>query len=125
MFCRNCGQEIKDGVKFCPCCGMGVEKPTEIYVTRQGGAPDSSSEMVEKAPVLGMGSFLGYRIIELIPIVGFIVMIVFAVNSPNKNRENYARGYFLFLLVQIVLIILMWAFKDMMARMFIDILRSW
>lgn len=24
MFCRNCGKEIEDGVKFCPDCGANV-----------------------------------------------------------------------------------------------------
>lgn len=25
MFCKNCGNEIKDGVKFCGKCGMKVQ----------------------------------------------------------------------------------------------------
>lgn len=29
MFCKNCGEEIKDGVKFCGKCGASVQEGTE------------------------------------------------------------------------------------------------
>ncbi|MBS4967306.1 MAG: zinc-ribbon domain-containing protein [Lachnospiraceae bacterium] len=131
MFCKDCGQEIREGVKFCPYCGAVVGKQPEPMMNAvpdktvvRGNTSTNSLEESKKAPVLGMGSFLGYRIIEMIPIVGFIVMIVFAVSSPNKNRENYARGYFLFLLVQIAVMIVMWMCKDVVWRIIYEILYS-
>ena len=35
MFCRNCGKEIEDGVKFCPACGTAVETGTQTPRTAQ------------------------------------------------------------------------------------------
>ena len=28
MKCSNCGEEINDGIKFCPNCGVNLEKQT-------------------------------------------------------------------------------------------------
>lgn len=131
MFCKDCGQEIKDGVKFCPHCGAVVTKQPEsmaVMIPEETGKKRireiGDEEKQKQSSVLGMGSFLGYRIIELIPVIGFIVMLVFAISSPNKNRENYARGYFLFLLVQIVIMIVLWMCRNAVWRMIYEILYS-
>ena len=29
MICKNCGAEVKDGVKFCPSCGYKVVPPVQ------------------------------------------------------------------------------------------------
>lgn len=29
MFCKNCGKELADGVKFCPECGTNQKESTE------------------------------------------------------------------------------------------------
>ena len=33
MFCKNCGKEINDGVKFCPSCGQNQEETTSAVVS--------------------------------------------------------------------------------------------
>lgn len=33
-FCRNCGNEVQDEIKFCPNCGAGLEPKTTIEVSR-------------------------------------------------------------------------------------------
>ena len=31
MFCKNCGKEVADGLKFCPACGGAMEETTPVY----------------------------------------------------------------------------------------------
>ncbi len=59
---------------------------------------------------LSAWAYFGYNILFAIPFVGFIMLIVFAFDSSNINRRNYARSFFcayliLFILLIIVLIL--------------------
>ena len=47
----------------------------------------------------------GYNILFAIPLVGFIMLIVFAFDSSNINRRNYARSFFCAYLVAIIILI--------------------
>ena len=55
-------------------------------------------------PISAWGYF-GYTILFCIPILGIILLIVFALSNANINRRNYARSYFcgLFLCIVITL----------------------
>ena len=53
-------------------------------------------------PISAWG-YIGYSLLFAIPVVGFILLIVFALSESNVNRRNYARSYFCALLVVIVL----------------------
>ena len=44
-------------------------------------------------------------ILFAIPLVGFIMLIVFAFDSSNINRRNYARSFFCAYLVAIIILI--------------------
>lgn len=48
----------------------------------------------ETAPVTKIGSYIGWFLVPCIPLIGFIMMIVFAVDGTNKNRANYFRAQF-------------------------------
>ena len=58
---------------------------------------------------LGAWAYFGYTLLFTIPIVGFILMIVFACSNENYNRRNFARSYFCSLIIigAIVLTILL------------------
>lgn len=49
--------------------------------------------------------YFGYNILFAIPLVGFIMLIVFAFDSSNINRRNYARSFFCAYLVAIIILI--------------------
>ena len=52
----------------------------------------------------GVISYIHYSI----PIIGFIFAIVFAVGGTNRiNLRNYARSYFCWLLITVVLVIIL------------------
>ena len=56
--------------------------------------------------VLSPWAYFGYSILFAIPLIGFICAIVFACDSSNLNRRNFARSYFCGLLIAVILIIL-------------------
>ena len=57
MFCKNCGKQLDDAVKFCPDCGAVVsDQPT---VTHTNGAVAGQPEQKSKLIAGLLGIFLG------------------------------------------------------------------
>ena len=54
-----------------------------------------------------LGILFGYGILFSIPLVGLICLIVFSFNDTNINRRNYARSYFIVLLIAVVLLVIL------------------
>lgn len=53
-----------------------------------------------------MGIF-GYQILFSIPCVGFIALLIFAFGgTKNVNLKNFARSYFCFTIILVVLVVL-------------------
>ena len=60
----------------------------------------------EYRPISRWGYF-GYEILFSIPIVGFIVLLVFSFGgTKNVNLRNFARSYFCFLIVIVIFAII-------------------
>jgi len=58
-------------------------------------------------PISAWG-YIGYHILFNIPIVGFILLIVFSLGgTKNINVRNFARSYLLLILISIVLVIIL------------------
>ena len=56
---------------------------------------------------ISMWGYFGYEILFSIPIVGFILLIVFSVGgTKNMNLRNFARSYFCFLIIALILVVL-------------------
>ena len=47
-------------------------------------------------------AYVGYNLLFSLPLVGFIMMIVFAFDSSNINRRNYARSFFCAMLIGLI-----------------------
>lgn len=60
----------------------------------------------EKYQPMGAWSYFGYMILFSIPIVGTILLIVFALSGNNINRRSFARSYFCGLLIVMVIVLL-------------------
>ena len=60
-------------------------------------------------PISAWG-YVGYTILFCIPVIGWIIWIIFAFSSKNINRRSYARSFFcqflLWLIIFIVLVVL-------------------
>ncbi len=63
----------------------------------------------EEYKPLGMWSYFLWQILFAIPIVGFILLIIQALAAKNKNLKNFARSYFCFLIVVLVILAIAWA----------------
>ena len=59
---------------------------------------------------LSAWAYFGYNLLFSIPLIGFILLIIFSFDSSNINRRNYARSFFCGLLISLIFIIIMIAF---------------
>lgn len=50
--------------------------------------------------------YIGYNILFSIPIVGFVLLIVFALDNNYIARRNYSRSYLIVILIGIILSII-------------------
>lgn len=57
-------------------------------------------------PISAWG-YVGYQLLFSIPLVGFILLIVFSFDDSNINRRNFARSYFAVLLLGIILAVVL------------------
>ena len=76
-------------------------------------------------------AYFGYSLLFSIPLVGFILLIVFSFSNDNINRRNYARSFFCALLVVAILFAvfavlgLIFGFSANAADYFQDILNTY
>ncbi len=54
-------------------------------------------------------AYFGYGLLFSIPIVGFIMLIVFSCSNENINRRNFARSYWCGLLVAAIILAALFA----------------
>lgn len=56
---------------------------------------------------ISMWGYFGYQILFAIPIIGFILLLVFALGGTrNINLRNFARSYFCLFIIIVIAIIL-------------------
>lgn len=56
---------------------------------------------------ISMWGYFGYEILFSIPCVGFILLLVFSFGgTKNQNLRNFARSYFCFLIVMIIIAVI-------------------
>ena len=99
-FCENCGKPMPEGERFCPSCG-GVSDPNRKVLPHEAAPrPPKGSPYA----VIGSWSFVGTMLLMGIPVVGFILTIVWACGGAhNHNRRNFARATLLLYAICIVL----------------------
>ncbi len=56
---------------------------------------------------ISMWGYFGYQILFSIPVVGFIVLIVFALGASNVNLKNFARSYFCVLILGLIIMLIL------------------
>lgn len=61
----------------------------------------------DKYKPISMWGYLGYQILFAIPVIGMILLIIFAFSKEeNINLRNFARSYFCFLIICYILYLL-------------------
>ena len=53
---------------------------------------------------ISMWGYFGYEILFNLPIIGFIILVVMCFAAKNRNVKNFARSYFCFLIIVLVLV---------------------
>lgn len=123
MNCPYCGVPVAQGQAVCGSCGRNLPQQaapaqTQSYYAApvQTAMPNQTYNAIpmqnagytsEQYKPLSPWAYIGYSILFSLPIVGFILMIVFAVDSTgNINRRNYARSYIIMMVIGIVIAII-------------------
>ncbi len=115
MKCTHCGNDIADNCTVCPNCGAGVsaaQAPVYTAPATPKNTEMTADQLPEKFKPMGAWSYFGHSLLFSIPVVGFILLLVFALGgTKNINKRNYARsffcGYILVAIIAIIYIILM------------------
>lgn len=117
MKCQKCGTENEAGVRFCKKCGH------EMRLSMGSDSSGSSNGMVknpytstqsnnyngtEDYTPITMWGYFGYQLLFGIPCVGFILILVFSFGgTKNMNLKNFARSYFCYFIVVLVLLLIL------------------
>ena len=66
-----------------------------------------NTNLPEEYRSISMWGYFGYQILFSIPCVGFIALLIFAFGgTKNVNLKNFARSYFCFTIILVVLVVL-------------------
>lgn len=116
-FCTECGKEIAEGVAFCTECGTPVPKndPIEESVEKPVQQTDVQPQTVAQPPiqvnapiaepnkVVSTGAYFGLLLLFSLPIIGFIVCMIMAISSKNKNLKNFAKAILIWTIIGLVI----------------------
>lgn len=108
-FCENCGKPVYRLDRTCANCGAPVTQYPQNTAQEDASAARMNNDPAQSSPyaVLSSWGFVGSMLLMSIPIVGFIITIVWASGGVvNLNRRNLARGYLLMMAIGVVLYIL-------------------
>ena len=56
---------------------------------------------------LGPWAYFGYSILFSIPVIGFILLIIFSFAGKNVNRKNFARSYWCWFILALAIILIL------------------
>lgn len=66
---------------------------------------DNFNNIPEEYRPISMWGYFGYQLLFSIPCVGIILLLVFSFGgTKNQNLKNFARSYFCFLIVMVVVV---------------------
>ena len=124
-FCDNCGSEIRPGFAFCTECGAKATeevKPEAVpepapstkpapSPKQQTPAPAPAAATAEEAPAKGSKyepistwGYVGILLLMCLPIIGFILVIVWACGGCTKiNKRNLSRAYLIFMAISLLI----------------------
>jgi predicted nucleic acid-binding Zn ribbon protein len=93
--------------------GYNTQQAGQGYNTQQAGPgyngqpyncnPAPQAIPPEYTPI-SMWGYFGYELLFSIPVIGFIFLIIYAFGgTQNRNLKNFARSYFCFIVIVVVL----------------------
>ena len=120
-FCTECGAELREGIAFCTNCGAKAEQdiptpqvmPEMQPATRPAPrrtappapqytpAPQAKAEIPADKTV-STGTFFGLMFLFSLPILGWLICLIMAFASKNKNIKHFARAMLIWLIIALV-----------------------
>ena len=114
-FCTECGAELRDGIAFCTNCGAKAEQdiptpqvmpemqPSTRPAPRRAAppAPQAKAEIPADKTV-STGTFFGLMFLFSLPILGWLICLIMAFASKNKNIKHFARAMLIWLIIALV-----------------------
>ena len=82
---------------------MNEQKPGENPVQNPTPVQQYDPQSDPRYRLISSWGYVGYGILFSIPIVGFVLLIVYSLSNENYNRRNYARSYFCWLLIGLII----------------------
>lgn len=113
--CHNCGAEYKGSC--CEYCGAPAAGNTRSYAEKPQYNTDFMNGNTEnrnysytpitnsEKPVSTL-SWIGWQLLEMIPLIGLLIMLIF---SEDESVKNYAKARLILSLVAIVIAVIIFA----------------
>lgn len=112
--CQKCGALLEADKPYCTNCGAPVPvegqspRPPEPGFPPHDHRPDMPPPRGSRFAPLSVGGFLGTLLLLCIPLVNFILMIVWACGGTrNVNRRNLARAMLIICVISAVLTVVL------------------
>ncbi len=125
LYCSHCGNPLPEGATTCPRCGAPVtDANQDSGYNNTAAQPHYQGATQPDADTLSTGGYLLYLCLFSIPLVGFILALIFAfLYDGNQARKRLARAMLLYLLILAVLVLIIFfitraVFIRPMAQMF-------
>lgn len=126
-FCTNCGASVPDDKNFCTECGSAVAAETPLrqqqavphvqttpppvqpnYQYQAAPSGDAEPAKGSKYDPITTGGYIGIMLLMCIPIVGLILMIIWAFGGCKKvNKRNLARASLIMMAIGLVISLIM------------------
>jgi len=92
MNCLNCGNEISENKTYCSVCEENL-KAQKIEQNNNEKEEEVKPSSDSKYAVMTTGGYLAAMTIMAIPVIGWIVALVWALGGTKKvNKRNFARA---------------------------------
>ena len=73
-------------------------------MSEENNTTNTQPNIPDEYKPISMWGYFGYELLFVIPCVGWICLIVFALGgTSNVNLKNFARSYFCFLILAVIL----------------------
>jgi phosphoglycerol transferase MdoB-like AlkP superfamily enzyme len=84
---------------------VNEEKKQENVVPEVNSNNSSLNQIPLEYKPISMWGYFGYEILFSLPCIGIILLLVFSFGgTQNKNLKNFARSYFCFLIIAVILV---------------------
>jgi len=117
-YCPACGTTVESGSAFCPNCGTAISAAAQPVqpqpsVANPSGATQAYGNTTGPFGAnldrpLSVGQFMGMLVLSGIPLVGIVLLLVWAFgDGVNTNKKNYARACLILAVIGIILSIVL------------------